>query len=778
MLLLILSIDVKLMINEKQSSYRINISDTLAVNFSSNLEQNEIETVIDQYKDRIFNESSSILNKDKDYKFTGNISIESQNSITQIICNIFLENHKKNDIFSENISILNNISFERKSPTGLSHFNEIAFSLEGEPNEKMADYLKPGELINPGLPDEFIFVRSKRFGVEPGYEKIFLRELLPDGKVYGQALEVYDHSDNKENYSSYNYWIADQQNRQKVIERLIENPEILNTILYFDKLDYRKEVGSNIVKVPSHRSQNWIHQQNTKDTIEGKNNGALMEVLANDVYRALGMPSQQAYLIRSKYPTGEDKFLISSKCVTGTKGELFNTFDGNIHYGQLVGNKLVARDDKGIFRIYQLDKEQLSLANASQRLLADRDGVGSTGSNIGFYQDAETKKIQIVNIDPGKSLEGPPTLSFEGLQDHLVSTQGSFTRFFKKLFFGFATFLIGQTDRMKDKDLNTDCTYSPSRRTLRDIFQKGYANFTALEDVTLAENIKCMNRLIIHQVDVNQVFDDYKEKFKGTPYLESIENGKERFNARLEYFKIVLKDRLRLSEEALTVIENLEKLTSMTTNFAGNKKTWSALQHLRILPKHRKEWNITKDSLGDYEVWFEAKSKSERGKVIQRLEAFNPNLNVEKNGCRLTIRIQKNQLSAFLNELSEEAIAKHKNQFLFPDNGLFALMDKEYNLHKYRDIILLSDKLKDRSIPLQKRDELDVCLKSAIKLLKLRFKARIKSNKEVIKKLENTKNKDLNQKIDDFAKIAALTKENAVLEEKLNNLIKQYSRIR
>lgn len=685
----------------------------------------DIDETIRNIQNNILNEVHGILNADKTYKFIGKLSTDSQGQIRNLILTNF-----------PNPPPLERVTFQRKA-IGLTHFHQDGFQLEGEPDDKNTPYLQPGQIINPGQPEEFIFIRPKRFGVEPGYEKVFLRDILPGGAIYETCLGCYNHLlDGGANPLGYQDWVAQQANRQRLVAELAKNPKILNTVLYFDKLDYRKLPHSNTVKVPTHRAKNIIHRQNTADTIENKNCGAIMEVLANDIYRALGMPSQQAYLIRSAYPTGEDKFLISSKCVTGMRGELFNTFDGNIHFGQLIGNRLISTDENRKHRIYRLDQQQLSLAKNSQRLLADRDGIGLTGSNIGYYVDAETNEVQIVNIDPGKSLEAAPKFSFQNI-DAFVQSRHFFIRFFQRLFFNLTTILIGQTDQMRVKDFNSDCTFSKVNQTIRDFFQKSYANFSAFDDIPLSENMKCMRKLIRNRAKVDGVFDEYAEKFRLNPaYLESINHGRARFNERLDYFSRVLASRINLSGDQLTILENLEKLTSKTTNFAGNNKSWSALQHLKVLSGHRKEWNMNVDADGNCEVWFEAKNKSEKNTVIKRLRDFDANLEPGVNGFRLSIRVLSNRIPAFLELISEAAIATHKNQFLFPESGAIRVLGVDYNLYSFNQIQNLCVVLNNNALSEDEKIKIRVFLKSAIKLKKLKIRSVIKQLNKGIKKLK------------------------------------------
>lgn len=647
---------------------------------------------IDSIQESLFCEINEYLESrqsDFDYKFTGKLSNEDNKNIQEIVLRLLEIKPPK-------------VGFDPRDPVvklnitsmGLRSLKEPAFISRGEPEKNSeGNYVPPyysvGSVINPEASPEhkLVFLRTKRWGVEPGLEAFRETDLKKGGAFHPVikklGLDAKILLENSEPGTKL---------REKLIQELLKDPKKLNESLYFIKLDYTPPLpGENTVSVPSHRAHNSVHQKNTAGTILEKNLSAISECVANDVNRALGFPSQEAFIMVAKYPDDTEKLLVAAKCVTGTRGEGWSTFEGNIREGTLINNRLVGEDDKGNVKSFRLNNTQLAMAKQAQRLLGDRDGVGSTGANIGYYI-GEGGKVQIVKIDPGKALEAAPSYSPQAEQSGPDQLEGKPFGFLRKLWVDLITFFIGQTDRMLVEDLQTDCSFKPHRNTARDLFQIGFDNFSIF-DVSLAENIGAVNTIIKNKEDALKVIDEYIEAFKDNPsYKKSLEESKERLQTRINHYETVLANRLNLSDDELTVLENLEKLTSQTTNLAGKRNSPIALNHLAVVSNHRKEWSMTKEG-GTYTISFKGKTNHESHLVADRLKKFGVAKNVAVKNKQVSITLSAGDLPAFLESINEDKIAKHKHQYIAGEDGTFKLGGQTYHLQKTNDLKKLADNL-------------------------------------------------------------------------------------
>lgn len=658
----------------------------------------------------------------------------------------------------QEITLTVNDIWIEKRPLGLNKIQDNEFNTAGEQNRVRYPH-GPGAFINSNENDpnkKMIFVRAKRMGVEPGFETIYLRDLQEGGLFYETAIQIYNAANKGNDQPGFNEWIMNNDNRTKVVKELSKTPDLLNQGLYFVKLDYRREPHTDNVRIPTHRAQNRIHRRNTEAHYQEKNVGAVMEVLANDVYRALGMPSQEAVLIKSRYEPrggeehGPEKLLVACKCVTGPQGERWTTFDGNIKQGRLIGNRLVGDPDpnnlRGDFVIYTLNKKSLALAKMSQRALGDRDGVGKTGSNIGYYIDKDSGEVKIVNIDPGKSLESKPKYSPENKAALFAEAEGRMFGFIRKFFIRLRILLSGETDRMAIHDFHSDCTFSEPKGTIRDRFQGGYINFSIFDDTTLVENIAAVKQLLDTRGSVNRVFDDYLAAFPGendqnTQKRTAITEAKNGFNLRLDYFEAVLRDRLTLSDNELTLLENLEKQTSRTTNIAGKGKKAVVLQHLQIVPGKRKEWTCTQNQDDTRTFTFNGNSEREARNVGEAL--LNAGLSIPNdfniNDRIVTMTLTRDRIANLIgtegdNFLNESRIAERKNQHLF-NEGPIRINDIDYDLSKREDYDKFVTFLKSRNSNLARRQKSSYrkIARSATRFYKSKSKMNIKKQKNSMK---------------------------------------------
>ena len=114
--------------------------------------------------------------------------------------------------------------------------------------------------------------------------------------------------------------------------------------VYIVKLDYDDpRLGSETVMIPLQRAQapailgfmgRIVHQLSTAGTRREKNLGAVLETLANDVYKILQLESQDLCIRKAQYSDGYVKLLLESKFVEGTQGERFDVMSKQIKHGE------------------------------------------------------------------------------------------------------------------------------------------------------------------------------------------------------------------------------------------------------------------------------------------------------------------------------------------------------------------------------------------------------------------------------------------------------------
>lgn len=283
--------------------------------------------------------------------------------------------------------------------------------------------------------------------------------------------------------------------------------------------------------------------------------GAVAEALANDLTRAMGVPTQELSLVKGRYSDGHEKLMLVSKFAHGYKD-----FDGNF----LRDGRLVGRQDAHGNVIEQ--PEDIGRYKAMFLLLADRDAVGSHGQNKGLVNG------QFFAIDPGHSLEG----NGAALEIH---------------------------DDFSFKD------------THGGVFEKRFLNFSVFDDSNRSEKLKGMVAIrdAFVRGDFDNIFNEYEARFPadegGDPALGSairsrLGEMRAEFNGQYDRMMGVFGGQLAVYDHfvALTpgddatacgvidAVENLERLTSPTV--ATSKHGEVQLRHLEVTPETRVPWKV------------------------------------------------------------------------------------------------------------------------------------------------------------------------------------------
>ena len=284
--------------------------------------------------------------------------------------------------------------------------------------------------------------------------------------------------------------------------------------------------------------------------------GAVAEALANDLTRAMGVPTQELSLVKGRYSDGHEKLMLVSKFAHG-----YRDFDGNF----LKDGRLVGRQDAHGNVIEQ--PEDIGRYKAMFLLLADRDAVGSHGQNKGIVNG------HFFAIDPGHSLEG----NGAALEIH---------------------------DDFSFKD------------TQGGVFEKRFLNFSVFDDSNRSEKLKGMVAIrdaFVHG-DFDNIFNAYALRFPADdPHADQalsqaiqtrIREMRAEFNGQYDRMMGVFGEQIDVYDHFLALtpgddatacrvidaVENLERLTSPTV--ATSKHGEVQLRHLEVTPETRVPWKV------------------------------------------------------------------------------------------------------------------------------------------------------------------------------------------
>jgi hypothetical protein len=319
------------------------------------------------------------------------------------------------------------------------------------------------------------------------------------------------------------------------------------------------------------------------------------ETMANDLMSALGVHSQKLKLLPTEYADGHPKLLLDGTFATGPQGGQFSDFDGHLEDGFIVKLKANGKPETDARGHYILDTSinQLGRNKIHMLAMADRDALGSSGGNKGFADNT------FIGIDPGHALEEN---------------------------------LLGRTG-----DVHSDFSFDqPSK-----IEKRGYKNFTIFDQQPLSEKmegVRKMKELRDSGADV-AIFDDYAEKFDGTHnpqlnFADEINGMKAGWVQRRDDILGVFAERLavddfqfqkgaspdrqkELANKTLDILDNLEKLTSKTSDLSPKGKV--QLERPRVT--ERREWHVGQSDLGVITMSFTGNSK-QAGKVNADLMKF------------------------------------------------------------------------------------------------------------------------------------------------------------
>ncbi len=521
------------------------------------------------------------------------------------------------------------------------------------------------------------FVENKRWGVEPGFEAKKVWTENHSEKINNPQHKYYDVANKfiKENYKEeISKFTAENESlsAEEIINHLKNNnPDVQKGLqkhfyenfktfqkLHFVKLDYANPVSglvsidpgraittagrvkregfetlaANIEKVNFvNKIARDMHVRAVAETPKEKNLGAIKEALANDIFESLGFGGQKLKLVLSQYDDGASKLLLDGTMVEGPNQEKFSTLKGQIKNGRLENNGIT---ENGVF--YPIDPKELAKAKIMTLLMGDRDKIGSEGGNLGYI--VVDGKAKLMNIDPGKSLEGVPDR--------------------------------GKTDVMTQKNLHSDISFDQPTEKFK------YKNLGIFDDTLLSDKMEGMRTIINSKTEIENVFKSYEKAFdkpgEDLDFKKDIAKIKMRLFDRIDYFEGVLKERVELMNfdkdlgpKALDCLGNIEKAFSETIDHVGEGKDKIAFQHLEIKMATRKEFHLVKDKEGEgFTLSFQGKSQSESVALQRTFKKYlSESSEMQKftgeiKGNEFKVKISdKNELNSFINFFEENRVA-------------------------------------------------------------------------------------------------------------------------
>ncbi len=348
--------------------------------------------------------------------------------------------------------------------------------------------------------------------------------------------------------------------------------------------------------------------------------GAVAEALANDLTRAMGVPTQELSLVKGRYSDGHEKLMLVSKFAHG-----YRDFDGNF----LKDGRLVGRQDAHGNEIEQ--PADIGRYKAKFLLLADRDAVGSHGQNKGIVNG------HFFAIDPGHSLEG----NGAALEIH---------------------------DDFSFKD------------TQGGVFEKRFLNFSVFDDSNRSEKLKGMVAIrdaFVHG-DFDNIFNAYALRFPADdPHADQalsqaiqtrIREMRAEFNGQYDRMMGVFGEQIDVYDHfvALTpgddatacrvidAVENLERLTSPTV--ATSKHGEVQLRHLEVTPETRVPWKVRVADGGAAVFACDRLPDARRPLLANMLQLAGVTDVAADAGGSFSFTVPQANLPAFLGAFTEDAV--------------------------------------------------------------------------------------------------------------------------
>lgn len=544
----------------------------------------------------------------------------------------------------------------------------------------------------------FLVIRPKTAGIEPGSIAIYLdnsayavikqiinNKLAEKNKKFIQRNheEVSKGSDEIDHFLHYDDCreiIVDELKNQAgitiaLIKQDYENPpgkeyKVSPSTEDFSRTntvkDIQKRFFGTLLERPVIHVVTNLAKLARKKTIEEENCNALLEVLSTDLAN-LFMPTHTQKLVESHYRIGNEEKLklmtaavwqnglqmLTDQLITDkSKGYLVKA--DNFGKAQTITVDMISAEYTQKFNGYISDNSIKNLGFYLPLFIVqnDDDGIGSKGGNKGRIDD------QLFGIDFGHALR-EFNINIEKIQSDFSNTD----------VLGIKNLTIFNDRPLAEKMAGLLFLYK-LRKGEESLSKEVIESYSNLYGESFMHTFNHLNKNADEKLFNN--YEKYFSKYAKSSneyefYVSKIRLAKEYWNKAVDYLlDNTFAERLHLTTEQITVLDNLEKLFSTTTNIVEindvntGKQTNILLNHLHKIK--RVEWNV---KFNEDNIIFHTAHKNLNLIAIDYLKRHGIELSHHNNQLGFTLSKEKFS-NCYTNVLTEEKIAAVKGQLLAP----------------------------------------------------------------------------------------------------------------
>ena len=363
-----------------------------------------------------------------------------------------------------------------------------------------------------------------------------------------------------------------------------------------------------------------IHDIGHRTTVDKASCDAVREALANDITRALGIPTQDLEIVRGQYSDGRTKLMLKAKFAKGYK-------DFGTEF--IKDGRLANLDKQGVDE--NAKKIGIGMYKTAFLLLADRDAIGGHGKNKGMVDG------KFFAIDPGHSLEGS-----------------------------------GKALEIRDDFSFKDTKASKTRSR--------FENFTVFDDSNRSQKLRGWRDIVKAHENCVKIFKSYQEEFAPgaadepdhklkVKISENLKSMFAEFEENYTKMKAVFHEQVQLhaditeaksedvADQVIDAIENLERATSPVRWKSAKNEV--ELNHLEVIHETRVKWSAKYDKKAKTVVFSTDANLSKE--LLRGLRSYFDGgfeKNPTKSGVGARIEIPIDRLQAFLDKFTEDEVRK------------------------------------------------------------------------------------------------------------------------
>lgn len=441
---------------------------------------------------------------------------------------------------------------------------------------------------------QYLCVRIKRFGVEPGFEAVplddqFFKTLATIDEIK-LPLKANGTVDQVEFLKSLKH-----EATMNAIATIVNHDKRFNVWMF--KQDYNDPDNSDKVKISAERYTE-IKRPGEEGSAKSRakaNLSALKECIANDVSICFGIPTQMERLVISKYSNGKLKLMTACR--------IESNYQDLGEYFQLTGDIHDPNSKKGLFENYLVKKGEVAPTTQSppvigrslplHLLMEERDFVGAYGQNFGMV-NGEPFKVDLGKAWPsaGEVLDQQATI-LDSLQDN-----GQF----KQPYAGLGIDSVRRHVLHRNINLLYDVPFKENMIGFH-MLNKMVNGITPSDVIVASYGMReALDR--VKPNSLTAVFDEHTAKLQALLATEVDAQNKEELRALIaevakvkaaalanaEKILVKIGPRLKLTGPQVELLSNLEKLTSKATDLTNNKKVRTA--HLQVRVENRIAWKM------------------------------------------------------------------------------------------------------------------------------------------------------------------------------------------